>query len=71
MNNISIIKQSEYNIEINNYENGRKITKYIEAKTHTRNNIQNRIIRLFYQKYCMLRKYKDYYADCHKSIILW
>jgi hypothetical protein len=54
--------QSGYDIEICIYENDKKVTKYVEVKTHTINSIKRGEIKLTYNQYSMSRKNKDYYS---------
>ena len=65
--NTFIYKQPGYDIEIIIQENGQKITKYVEVKTHTINSILNGKIKLSYEQYCLSRGNKDYIVIVMKA----
>ena len=65
--NTFIYKQPGYNIEIIIQENGQKITKYVEVKTHTKNSILSGKIKLSYAQYCLSRGNKDYIVIIMKA----
>ena len=65
--NSDIYKQPGYDIEIIINENGQKITRYVEVKTHTISSILGGIIRLSYNQYCLSRGNKDYIVIVMKA----
>ena len=65
--NSNIYKQAGYDIEIIINENGQKITRYVEVKTHTISSILRGIIRLSYTQYCLSRVNKDYIVIVMKA----
>ena len=65
--NSGIYKQPGYDIEIIINENGQKITRYVEVKTHTISSILRGIIRLSYNQYCLSRGNKDYIVIVMKA----